>query len=175
VPDQGQPDDRSMSPSKVFARRLRALRKDRAVSQTKLAEMMTAAGVPMSRAALLRIEQSERTLSLDEALAFAYVLNAVPAQLLSPPEGEHTFVTQGVGFDGNEIRAWLRFGDPAAEVMQSRETLESPAYEITVHARALVDALRANDSAGRLEAQKAIVSAVLRAQRENTIGGLEDG
>ena len=84
-----------LRPSEIFARRLREVRTARGESQETLAQTMTERGAcPLSKAALLRIEKGKgfdeggRGLSLDEAIALAAVLNAAPAHLLTPPEGE---------------------------------------------------------------------------------------
>ncbi len=64
--------------SRVFAIELRAARKARGLSQTDLAQMVTDAGTPISRMALLRIENGQRNSSLDEAHALTAVINAYP-------------------------------------------------------------------------------------------------
>jgi transcriptional regulator with XRE-family HTH domain len=80
--------DKKRRPSEVFAVRLRETRKARNLSQTELARRMTNAGRPMSKEALLRIENGTRGLSLDEAIALIAVLFAVPPHLLTPPGDE---------------------------------------------------------------------------------------
>jgi transcriptional regulator with XRE-family HTH domain len=101
-----------MRPSEVFALRLRETREARQQSQVKLAQRMTDAGTPISNRAVRAIERGERGISLDEALAFAAVLNAVPAYLLTPPDKVWVEVTDVVSVDGAGIRAFLRYGFP---------------------------------------------------------------
>src|SRR5688500_4231713 len=97
-------------PSEIFAARLRETRKARDLTQTELAQLMTDAGLPLSKPALLRIENGERGLSLDEAIALSAVLYAVPAHLLTPPDDGIVALTDKLGVDGEGLRAWLLHG-----------------------------------------------------------------
>jgi transcriptional regulator with XRE-family HTH domain len=158
-------------PSEVFAARLRETRKARGMSQTDLAQRMTDWGRPMSREALLRIENGTRGVSLDEALALAAALFAVPPHLLTPPGDEYVWLTDKLGVDGEGMRLWLRSGD--AWIAHSGDLPDELVADrlqaaIAVHAQALVDAMRGDDKAGKVEAYKAIERTVLeaRAKRE---------
>ena len=102
----------SLRPSEVFARRLRETRKARNLTQGQLAEMLTKAGVPMSKTALLGIEGGKRGLSLDEALAITAELNAVPTHMLLPPEGVFVQIDDNFGTDSRGFREFLRYGFP---------------------------------------------------------------
>ena len=156
-------------PSEVFRARLRETRKARGnMSQAELGRRMREAGYPLDRAAVLRIEKGERGISLDEALAFASVLYAVPAQMLTPPEGEDVWLTKDFGVNGEGMRAWLRFGDSfiADSGDIPNELFEARAQQaITIFANGLVDANRNGDKAGIKEAFRAIERTVL-AERE---------
>jgi transcriptional regulator with XRE-family HTH domain len=155
-------DETLRRPSQVFASRLRELRKARGYSQADLAKLMRDAGRPMSKPALLRIENGERGLSLDEAVAFAYLLNAAPAHMLSPPEGDAVMLTDNAGVDGEGLRAWLRTGDPFGDFQaELRGDLERL---VTTHARALVDAQRGGDTAGTKAALFELGKTALRYQ-----------
>ncbi len=143
--------DKKMSPSEVFAARLRETRRARGFSQTELAHTMTERGRPLSREALLRIENGERGLSLDEALALAAVLYVAPAHLLSPPDDGIVWLTDTQGVDGEGIRAWLLHGDEfvaTASEYQRGERAKAVGRAVLAHATALVDAQRGNDKAG---------------------------
>jgi len=82
--------------------------------QAELARKMTAVGRPLGKLALMRIENGERGLSLDEALALAlaFLLQAAPAHLLKPREGELVALVDGGNGNGAAIRNFLRFGEP---------------------------------------------------------------
>jgi transcriptional regulator with XRE-family HTH domain len=156
-------------PSEVFATRLRETRRARDLSQAELARRMTEVGRPMSKAALLRIENGERGLSLDEAIALTRILHAVPAQILTAPDGTLTALTGHESVDGGGMRNWLMYGEPvlAFSIAIDLEGTEPRAVlrgrlesDITHHALALADAARANDKAGITAAGEAIVRAV---------------
>jgi transcriptional regulator with XRE-family HTH domain len=137
--------------SDVFLMRLRETRKARGLSQAELAALMTKAGRPMSRAALLRIENGERGISLDEALAFAAVLHVAPAHLLSPRGDGMVWPTSKVGFDGEGLRAWLLHGDKfiaTASDYHRGEHAKTLERVVLTHAKALMDAQNGDDKAG---------------------------
>lgn len=163
--------DEKRRPSEVFAARLRETRKARGLSQTELARRMTESGRPLSKEALLRIENGTRGLSLDEALALTAVLFVVPPHLLTPPGDEIVWLTDKVGVDGEGMRAWLRYGD--AFIAHSGDLPDELVADralaaLGAHALALVDAIRGDDKAGKLEAFHALEQTVLdeRARRE---------
>jgi transcriptional regulator with XRE-family HTH domain len=163
--------DDQRRPSEVFATRLRETRKARGFSQTELAQQMTEQGQPMSKAALLRIENGERGLSLDEALAFAAVLYAVPAHLLSPPDDAIVRLTDKLGVDGEGLRAWLVHGYEfiaTASDYHRGERAKSLEKIVLANAQALVDARRGKDKAGEVAALKQLAetSLVYRSQLE---------
>ena len=146
---------KKMLPSAVFAQRLRETRQARGLTQTELAERMTDAGRPMSKPALLRIENGTRGLSLDEALAFAQVLNAVPAHLLNPPEGTVVAPVDWTGYDGEGLRLWLVTGVggsvwPEQIATDDDRALAESWFEgvLSSLAVALVDANRVDDKEG---------------------------
>jgi transcriptional regulator with XRE-family HTH domain len=166
--------EEGLRPSEVFATRLREVRKGRPLTQAELAQKMTNAGRPLSKAALLRIEKGKgfdeggRGLLLDEALALAFSLNAAPAYLLSPPEGNLIALTDHFAMDGNGVRDWLTLGlvgfEPAPET-QGRDRLDVEVQRrLTQLAIALTDAARTNDQAGITAAARAIIDAVRRYQ-----------
>ena len=164
-------------PSKVFGSRLRETRKARRISQTALAQRMTDVGRPLDKAAVLRIENGERRLSLDEAIAFASVLNAVPANMLTPPDDEFLAVTDNVAIDGEALRSWLVTGSalpgwPQHMPGTPEDRLRLDALledRVAAYAQALVDADRAADLAGTKAAVIAIRGAVL--EHRAAIGG----
>lgn len=155
--------------SDVFRQRLRETRTARNLTQGELGARMREAGHPtIDKVAVLRIEKGERGLSLDEALAFASVLHAVPAQLFTPPGDELVSITENYAVDGADMRAWLRYGD--ALIAHSGDLPEElwqdrAVQKMAVAAIALVDAMRNDDKAGKVDAYHAI-EAALGAERE---------
>ena len=144
------PDATQHRPSEVFVSRLREIRDERGISQAELARQMTAEGRPLSKVALLRIENGKRGLSLDEALALAKLLNVAPAHLLSPPDGSHVWPTDGIGLNGGEMANFLLFGDPLLITPPGQRTALRIDFVHTVEAlvRAIGDARNGRDTAG---------------------------
>ncbi len=157
-----------LSPSQWFGRRLAEIRKRRRLTQAELGDV---AG--MTRAAVLGVENGTRGLSLDEAVALAYSLRVAPAHLMSPPAGEHVWLTESVGVTGSELRVFLDFGDPLA-LLEGGETQtrlrKKSVDKITVYARALIDATDGDDVAGYEAAKAGLVKAVY-ATVKNTAPG----
>jgi transcriptional regulator with XRE-family HTH domain len=151
-------------PSEVFASRLRAIRKERGLSQDDVARRMTEGGRPLSKVALLRIEKGTRGLSLDEALALARVLDVAPAHLLSPPDGSTVSLTDNVAVDGAGLRNWLLFGEPLLHETPTGRRAHMRmrfAAAVETYAQALVDAKNGGDTAG-VENAKRMLASVLR-------------
>jgi len=151
--------------SDVFRQRLRETRTARNLTQGDLGALMREAGHPtIDNVAVLRIEKGERGISLDEAFAFASVLDAVPAQMFTPPGDELVAVTRNFyDLDGRDMRAWLRYGhafmfaegDLPEELSQDRAMARMVAAAV-----ALVDAMRNDDKAGKVDAYQTIEAAV---------------
>ena len=149
-------------PSEVFRDRLRQTREARNLSQSELARLMTDAGRPLSKIAVLRCESGDRGISLDEALTFAIVLEIAPAHLLTPAEGAHLWVTNRMGLDGGELRNWLIFGDPFLITADGRRVRSRNRLWMTIEsqAQAIVDAKRAGDEHLAKDAMNALLAAV---------------
>lgn len=148
-----------LRPSEVFARRLRSLRKSRGVTGAALSRRMNAAGRPMTKWKLTRLEAGTRGISLDEALAFAWCLNAAPAHMLTPPEGALTEVAEGVGLGGAFVREWLRFGSLEEEEARAERDWEARTEHLARLARTLVDAWDGGDRDGVTDAARAMARA----------------
>jgi transcriptional regulator with XRE-family HTH domain len=153
-------------PSHVFVKRLREVRERRNLSQTQLARLMTDAGRPLSKVALLRIETGKRGLSLDEALALAALLPVAPAHLLSPPDDAMVWPTDNLGFDGSAMRNWLLFGDPLllTPTGQRAKLRIGFTHAIEVYAQAIVDAKNGHDSEGQKHATDALYRTIVEHQ-----------
>jgi transcriptional regulator with XRE-family HTH domain len=99
----------------AFARRLRALREQRRLSQAALAERVTDLGVPIERAAVTRIEWAAdpersdraRNVSLEEAVAFAAALDVPLYALLLGDADTETNITPELGVRTPFFTAWL--------------------------------------------------------------------
>jgi transcriptional regulator with XRE-family HTH domain len=161
--------DEAKRPSEVFAERLREMRDDRRFSQAELAQRMTDGGRPLSKVALLRIESGDRGIALDEAIALTRLLHAVPAQMLTLPEGAMTALTANDWVDGGGMHNWLVYGEPILQlsVLIDAEGTEPRAVlrgrleqDITTHALALADAFRVKDTKAITVAGDAIVRTV---------------
>ena len=112
-----------MRPSEVFAARLRKVRNARELTQTELAYRVESGGVPMNRAALLRIESGVRGLSLDEAFAITAALPAAFAHMLTPPDDASLRLDDKLAIDGSdrEWREWIRTSPERRTPGRSRE------------------------------------------------------
>jgi transcriptional regulator with XRE-family HTH domain len=156
-------------PSQVFAQRLRERREGRGFTQTQLAQLVTEAGQPMSKVALLRIERGERGLLLDEALALAQVLHVAPAHLLSPEDDEMVALTPSFSVDGAGLRNWLLFGAPMLAMTQEGQRASARiklAFNVENYAQAIVDAKQGSDKAGLDSATRALEAVILEHQEE---------
>lgn len=144
-------EKKEQRPSEVFVSRLRETRDARRLSQAELAQRMTERGRPMSKQALLALENGRRSVSLDEALALAAILYVAPAHMLSPPDEEIVWLTDTQGVDGEGMRAWLLHGDEfvaTASDYQRGELAKGFERVALAHAQALLDAQRGDDKAG---------------------------
>jgi transcriptional regulator with XRE-family HTH domain len=162
-----------MKPSEVFGLRLRETRRARDLTQAQLASLMTENGIRMSKVSLLEIEKATRGLLLDEALALAAVLNAVPAHLLTPPQGAWVALTSKYSADGSGVREFLRHGfpwhighDSVPEEARGEARLSSFQLNLARIALALVDARRGGDNHGVVDAVEALVAEVNRREAE---------
>jgi hypothetical protein len=108
------------------------------------------------------MDPPERGVSLDEALALAWVLGVAPAHLLSPQEDELVALTDQTAVDGAGIRNWLLFGDPLLASPEGQRVAERMrlVFAIEGYAQAIIDAKRGGDEAGRIAAAEAIQRAI---------------
>jgi len=170
------PTEGQTRPSGVFGLRLREIRRARGLTQAALADLVTAAGQPLDKAAVLRIERGGRGVSLDEALALAWVLGVAPLHLLSPPDGQVVWVTRKAAVDGAGLRNWALFGDALLLSAEGRRVKGRIRLVLEVEglAQALVDAKRGGDSAGAQAAAQALKDAIISHQRQLGAVGEEE-
>ncbi|MFI6068223.1 helix-turn-helix transcriptional regulator [Micromonospora sp. NPDC051227] len=106
--------------------RVRELRKRRGWSAQRLAEEMTAVGVPWERQVVTKLENGQRqSVSLDEAVALAYVLDVAPVHLFVPPRASTVTVVASPRPDAagetypqvhaDDVRRWFGGEQPLAE------------------------------------------------------------
>jgi transcriptional regulator with XRE-family HTH domain len=97
----------------VVAARMRHYRKYRGMSAAKLAEEMSAQGVPWKRDIVANLEAGRRrTVDVGELLALAVVLEIPPALLLIDIEAESSEITPKTAVLPYEALLWTMFGDP---------------------------------------------------------------
>jgi transcriptional regulator with XRE-family HTH domain len=178
----------SMRPSEVFARRLVETRKSRGISQTRLAHRLTEDGIPLSSRAVRAIERGERGLSLDEALAIAYELQAVPAFMLTPPEntssdkdGVYVKLSDALLIGGADMREWLRSGlpwrssqEPPTSDARREAARDRFQRNLTRLAMALVDAHRSNTEGVARDVGNTIVAEVDRYRADEQASELSE-
>jgi hypothetical protein len=119
-----------LMPTQVIAARTRAIRKSRGWSANRLATEMAKAGVAWDRSIQANLENDRRaSVSVEEWLALAFVLDVPPIHLLVPPEegsghaftvtvppdsgwpvevpGKDYAATPAVSHPAGRVRAWI--------------------------------------------------------------------
>ena len=112
---------REVTFSEVVAEQVRKFRKERGWSARELAERCARAGMPaVDRAVIANLETKRRkSVSVDEVMMFAFVLDVAPIHLLVPDEDETTEddgtevsrtvrVTAEVAPSPTDTRSWIR-------------------------------------------------------------------
>ena len=97
-------------PHRVIAERVREIRNARGLTGARLAEEMTEAGIKWDRSVVANLENGRRsTISVEELLTLAYVLNVAPVHLIVPldPDGWYS-VTPDAATTNEHARAWIR-------------------------------------------------------------------
>jgi transcriptional regulator with XRE-family HTH domain len=101
----------ALTPTQVVAARMKKLREKRGWTAAELARQMKAAGIPWERIVVTKLETGRRaSVSVDELLALAAVLNVAPVHLLVPPDDfmEPCQVTPAVTERAVYVRHWIR-------------------------------------------------------------------
>lgn len=98
-----------MTPTEVIAKRVQEVRKRHGWSAQRLADAMSAAGVPWERQVVTKLENGQRqNVSAAELLALAYVLDIAPVHLLVPVEDITVTPVPGQEAQAVRVRAWIR-------------------------------------------------------------------
>lgn len=148
-------------PHAIFGARLRAARSARKLSHDRLARAMSAAGRPISKASLIRLEQGDRDPTLDEALALAWYFSASLTAWLLPGEEQELQVSGHDSLDADVAGDWLRYGLGTRELWRAR-LAEEVGTIIAEQARAYTEAYVAGDKAGMKKAGATIVRTMKR-------------
>ena len=125
----------SRGPHEVIAERVRELRKGRGWSAERLAEEMTAVGVPWSRVVVTKLETGRRPgVSVEELFALAFVLEVAPVHLVVPTAKEsermlYRITPAGPRSFPSFVRAWIRGQTPIGKVDARRYFSEVPESE----------------------------------------------
>lgn len=104
-------------------RRVVARREELGITTAFLAEMCTDAGMPFTKDALATVEKGQRrSITVQELLVFAHVLETSPLALLWPQAGEVEIVPEVTG-DAQYARRWTGMSEWDAE--RTRAALEA--------------------------------------------------
>jgi transcriptional regulator with XRE-family HTH domain len=104
-------DSPQREPTHAVAQRVKELLRKRGLTGEMLADRMTELDIPWNRAIVANLVSGRRrTVSVDELLALAVVLNVAPVHLLVPPDDPHAAyeVTPKVTAERSSVRAWIR-------------------------------------------------------------------
>lgn len=133
-----------LRPHKVLAERVRKVRGERGLTGAGLAERMTEAGIKWDRSVVANLENGRRaSVSVEELLALAYVLDVAPVHLVVPiTAGGCLSVTPDVSVTNEQARAWIR-GDAELPGKDGRKYFsEVPEDEWKLRAGQQEEALR---------------------------------
>ena len=99
-----------MEHTAIIAAKVRELRKGRGWSAEELAARMTAVGIAWTRLVVTKLEKGHRkSVSTEELLALAYVLDVAPIYLLLPwDDGAAYPVTPNTQARTDLVREWVR-------------------------------------------------------------------
>lgn len=104
------------------------------MTQERLAELLTDGGMPLSDAAVSRLESGQRAITVDHLMALAEVLDRSPVELLEPPVTRTPMpASQSRGAMSPELLQLL--AGLAIVTPETRETLQ----RITAHATSGLD------------------------------------
>jgi transcriptional regulator with XRE-family HTH domain len=106
------PDPKSVRT--VFAERLRELRESRHLNQQQLATRLDEEfDIKLDRTAIAKIENGDRNVSIEDAVAFAAALNVSPIMLMSPRGTEPAIAIGSMSMTADQFRDWARGNLPA--------------------------------------------------------------
>ncbi|WP_161801637.1 helix-turn-helix domain-containing protein [Micromonospora sp. RV43] len=123
-----------MTPHQTIAARVKQLRKGRGWSAQHLADQMAAEGIAWDRSIVANLENGRRaSVSVEEFLVLAFVLDVAPVHLLVPVDAEETtpyrVVPERLPAGSWFVRAWFRGRTPIGGVDPKRYFAEVPDIE----------------------------------------------
>lgn len=132
---------------------------------------MTRHGFEMGKTAVLRVENGTRELKLDEAIAFAQVLNMPFVYFLEPEADGMVFLTADLATDDDGMRRWLVTGTPFGGMvwpgqMRTRQDRELATAYLREVAWAAVTAAHFKDAEGLKRAKEWWVETIERVQQQ---------
>lgn len=96
----------------ILAARVREMRTRQGLTQQDLSERVHALGGALDRVAIIKIENGNRGVALDEVLLLAAALQVAPVQLMSPHARSAKVTLGNVTVSGNRLRRWIRGRKP---------------------------------------------------------------
>jgi transcriptional regulator with XRE-family HTH domain len=174
---QNEKHPEARPPHRVIAERVKDIRRRRKMTAARLGEEMTKAGIPWDRSIVANLESGRRkSVSVEELLGLAYVLDVAPIHLIVPlDEGRYAVTPGGHTARNHQVRAWIR-GTHALEGHTDERYYfsEVPVEEWTAaKIRAQVDALGPEDRADHEATKSAMLADVKRLDQQDTTTGHE--
>lgn len=124
-------------PTQVIAKRVRQARARHGLTAQQLAEKLTTAGVPWTRATVTKVETGRReSITVTELLALARVLDVAPLHLLVPVDGRpydderRYLVTPNEAQPVYRVREWIRGETPLSDTDTRVFRTEVPENEL---------------------------------------------
>lgn len=156
-------------PTRVVAERVRELRKRHGWSAERLAGEMKAVGIPWERMVVTKLETNRRSsVTLEELLALAYVLDVAPVHLLVPVNGDEPYEPiPGLPVRLDLARKWIRGQHPIGDVDLRIYGSEVPAEEFQAD-----DQGRINSAVGEAQMAERLreVGVEMRTKRDDVTG-----
>ncbi len=124
-------EQRPLGPTEVVAGRVRELRKRKGWSGARLAGELALVGLPWDRSIVANLENGRRaSVSVEELLALAYVLDVAPVHLLVPVENDVPYRPTPVWeTDSARVREWVRGREPLTSTDPRTYFSEVPTQE----------------------------------------------
>ncbi len=165
----------TQSISDVVRKRVQERRHERGLTQSELAQLMTAAGVPLTGDKVSKLESGKRSVGVEELFALAWVLDVPLADLVRPLDGEPEIrLTQDESRGWNEVANWIVWGREETPDAQEAQEFMRLLYELIFWTQAIKEAPTAEKATYRKKVADVILGAAEAAQlRPGVIARLE--